>query len=444
MLARVVLVTVSVMAGLASSAAEPPPPVKGTIYEAASVGDLSTLQRLLEDDPKLVSATDKREGKTALNWAARSGQIEAVRLLVKYKAEIDHRDKWGGTPLEVAAYAGHAEVVRLLVDEGANVNAIDSGGHSVLNAVSCRQQCAIASFLVERGAAVDGGRTGVRPVNWFVSVGDVDCTKAFVARGADLKARDLNGDTAAHWLAKGSDFPTEGSFFSGPPRFRELVDMLVAAGSDLNAPNNMKEAPLHTAAAAKTLVVADALISAGANVDARERSQRTPLMVAANSGSTEIVRLLVSHKADVSAKDQRGSTPLILAVRQSVSKAAIEDMARLLIDAGADVNARTPGGGYGVFGDDGTNALQQAAESGDTAVAELLIRAGANVNQPFKDGRTPLWWAAKNGHTAMVELLIKSGADVNANAKGRTALKAARDAGRTEIIALLVNQGATE
>lgn len=377
---------------------------------------------------------------------------------MEHKSEIDARDKFGGTPLIGAAYAGHTEIARLLLDRGADVNATDRDGNTILDASSYEKYCVTATLLLERGAAVNGGTTGFFPVNRFVSVGDVDFVRKFIARGAKLKNRDMNGFTMMHWLAKGTyvskqELLAEKLYLrhevkppqsSGPARYQEIFDLLVAAGSDLNARNNLREAPLHVAAAANNYAVAGLLIAAGADINARDRNERTPLFFAVEKGRTEIVRLLVSKKADVNVRDRNGYTTLIVAIRWGEQKTEIREIAQLLIDGGADVNAWKAGGGWGPAGTDGETAIQQAAEFGYTSVVELLIRHDADVNREFKDGRTPLYWAAKNGHKEIVEILIRSGANVNAKASGRSPLTAAREERRTEIYELLLKHGAKE
>jgi len=114
-----------------------------------------------------------------------------------------------------------------------------------------------------------------------------------------------------------------------------------------------------------------------------------------------------------------------------------------LSSAGADVNARTPGGGWGSAGNAGLTVLQQAAESA-LSVVELLLAHGADVNQESKDGRTPLYWAAKEGHPDVVASLLAHGTNVNAHAKGRTALATAREARHQEIIDFLLERVAKE
>ena len=110
--------------------------------------------------------------------------------------------------------------------------------------------------------------------------------------------------------------------------------------------------------------------------------------------------------------------------------------------AGVDVNTT----------ERGRTALTIAVKSGHTEVARLLIEAGADVNA--KGGfrpiiATPLEWASTYGHTDIVKLLIAEGADVNAETKPvpettNTALLYASREGHTDIVKLLKETGAKE
>jgi ankyrin repeat protein len=432
-------------------------PMVEAAQQAAFDCGVGTLQRLLDSKPALASAPSKADRKTPLHVAAYAGCTEAVLLLLRYTSEIDPQDKFGGTPLLGAAYSGHTELVRLLIDREANKDALDHDGNSIVDGAADQLQCATAAFLMERGAGANGGRSGFFPGNRFVRVGDAECVSVFIAHGANVNRRDWSGFNAAHWVAKGRYVSKEESLgaklylgyevprpSSGPSRYQETFDLLVTAGADLNARNNLKGTPLHVAAAAGNHIIAEVLVAAGVDINAREKEERTPLFFAVEKGHTDIVSLLLSRKADVNARDRVGFTPLIVAIRWGEQKEEIGEIVRLLLDGGADANARRPGGGWGPAGSDGETALQQAAESGYARVVALLIRRGADVNAEFKDGRTPLYWAARNGHTDVVAMLIRNGANVNANARGRSALKGAIEGGRDEIYQLLLKNGARE
>ena len=89
--------------------------------------------------------------------------------------------------------------------------------------------------------------------------------------------------------------------------------------------------------------------------------------------------------------------------------------------------------------------LHEAALNGNYEAARLLLRAGAPVNaREASNGGTPLHVAAFNGHLKVVQLLLASGAKVNARDRdGWTALSQARDQGFPEVEAALKKNGGT-
>jgi len=93
---------------------------------------------------------------------------------------------------------------------------------------------------------------------------------------------------------------------------------------------------------------------------------------------------------------------------------------------------------------DGSTALHWAAYRDDLEMARLLIQAGANVKATTRLGDfTPLFMAAKNGNGTMVELLLKAGADVNApNKAGTTALMLAAASSKPDALKVLLDRGA--
>jgi ankyrin repeat protein len=170
-----------------------------------------------------------------------------------------------------------------------------------------------------------------------------------------------------------------------------------------------------------------------------------------------IVRLLLDKGADINARGEYINTALQVAAYEGV-----EELARLLLDHGADVNAQ--GGVY-------DTALQAASRNGHHSMVQLLLGVGANVNArggKFETALQAAVWhqmvvqlllangahvnaqggiygtalqaAVCNGHKMVVQLLLENGAD--ANARGGCALWAASSSGHDGIVQLLLDKGA--
>lgn len=213
-------------------------------------------------------------------------------------------------------------------------------------------------------------------------------------------------------------------------RSKEMAQLLIRHGADINATNNDGITPLtHLAMCwphgprADDVGIARLLILNGADVNARDSYSFTALH---RVRSRAMARLLIECGADVNAKTDDGETPLVYAVFRDAVK-----IARFLMANGADVNAK----------DDESMSLLHYV--GSKALARLLIEKGLDVNAQSADGSTPLhtlflqpdrWGEVARIRNIpsyndgilleLVEYLISCGADVNAvNARGETPLK---------------------
>lgn len=111
------------------------------------------------------------------------------------------------------------------------------------------------------------------------------------------------------------------------------------------------------------------------------------------------------------------------------------EVVRLLLDAGADVNAAYPSTGL--------NALLNASSDGNAALAGLLLERGANPESRIRGGATSLMLAARNGHDEVLRLLLAGGANINAiNERGATALMLAVIHDHTDTVRTLLTWGA--
>jgi hypothetical protein len=99
------------------------------VHHFARERNLDHLKAILDRHPELIDVPEplparhkplSTEGYTALDWAARAGDLEVVRYLIARGANVNAADPMGWTPLHLAAREGHLPVVKLLVEHGAS------------------------------------------------------------------------------------------------------------------------------------------------------------------------------------------------------------------------------------------------------------------------------------------------------------------------------------
>lgn len=199
------------------------------------------------------------------------------------------------------------------------------------------------------------------------------------------------------------------------------------------SPEEMSE-QLFTAIEASDLETIEALIEAGVDLSLNnERNQPVLNVAQRQENPLPMIELLVSAGADVDATDRLGNTALILAATGTDDKVEIVSY---LLEQGATVNA---------IGGGGATALIMAAQNGNTAVAEQLILAGADIN--YQDDtqyqQAPIHWAARNGQFEILKLLLDAGVNIDAvENTNSSAIFYAAYYGHPDIVDHLIDAGA--
>eukprot|EP01125_Pyxidicula_operculata_P022385 TRINITY_DN910_c2_g1_i3.p1 TRINITY_DN910_c2_g1~~TRINITY_DN910_c2_g1_i3.p1 ORF type:complete len:2962 (-),score=808.64 TRINITY_DN910_c2_g1_i3:90-8975(-) len=124
------------------------------LHYAAAEGHTDVIRVLIDHDAT-VDKPARTTKLTPLHIASQQGHLESVKVLVKNKANLEKQDNQKRTPLILATINGHLNVASYLVHMGADVNALDSSSNSVLHYAAAYGWVEICKFLVENGANVN-------------------------------------------------------------------------------------------------------------------------------------------------------------------------------------------------------------------------------------------------------------------------------------------------
>ena len=444
------------------------------LIEAAQSGNAALVRALVQQGVDVnASAVD---GATALHRAVYADRLDIADMLLRAGANVKAGDRYGVVPLTLACINGSPEMIRRLLDAGADPNATDATGETALMTAARTGVPAALELLLDRGARIDARDTTFEQTALMIAVreGHSAAVALLIRRGASVNAQTRKGPLPKFVPpCKGTGCGSEGVGINRGG--------LPDRGRRAEAKGGMT--PLLYAARDDRPEAARILLRAGADIELADANGIRPLLMAALNDHLEVAQLLIEEGADVNADDFWGRSPLWAAVEyrnldmnnrdqdsptdNGVDRAPILDFIRVLLDAGANVNARTrevPPSRRWLYslGDvswvdfTGQTPFLRAALSGDNATMRLLLKYGADPNLPTQAGTTPLMaaagvnWVVAQTYTESpqalidaIKLCLELGADVNAaNSMGLTALLGAANRGSNDIIELLVRSGA--
>ena len=269
------------------------------------------------------------EGYTPLQYAVQRGDVQLVRLLLSRGAEFPTvpAKPWQ-EPITLAANSGSLEMVRFILDLGYAVE--DAYAAALFGDIT------ITRYLLERGmdantATVDGytalyfandpdrmdvllthgadlniqSNTHARtPLHHITGTGSTELIQRLVDHGADVNARDFQGQTPLYRA------------LNEPDTMRFLIEL----GADINTTDNAGDTVLHAAARRNSDALAY-LLKLGADVNRRDTLGNTPLHDAAEVVYLESVQLLLEYGADPEFQNYAGATPAEMLPYQFVSRA---------------------------------------------------------------------------------------------------------------------------
>jgi len=312
-------------------------------------------------------------------------------------------------------------------------------------------------------AAGERGPDGSTPLQWAVYDGDVERVRELIAAGADVNASNAYGANAMQLAAETADIA--------------MLRILLDAGADVDSPNPESQTTLMLVARTGIVEAAELLVEHSASIDTRETwGGQTALMWAAARRQPAMVEYLITQGADIDAQsidrdyrrhltkegrakslDSGGLTPVLYSIRENCFECL-----ELLIDAGADLDQTDP---------DGVSPLLLAVTNSRWDMAVRLVHAGADIQQWDRFGQSPLFAAISlrnnDGRTpfdppnqadglSVITMLLERGADPDiplflrpaksrggSFSRGTTPLIAAAGNGDLDVIKLLLEHGAS-
>jgi len=305
------------------------------IFKAICCGDLIILQ--LIDEFKCYNKDDKQfKGRNALHMACcmiykdKRKSTYIVKFLVNQLGfNVNVQDEKGLSPLHWAVKSNSCEAVVALIELGANIHITTLSG-------GCD------SRLLQ----------GLSPIHYAKNE---DIAVALITAGANVNTSNEFGTTPLHTA----------SHFC----FEDVVRLLIQYKAKINAKTKRGSTPLHLAGTAR---IVKALIHAGACFEARDMRGWTPLHCSSYYGLISVVKILLRYVDDVDCKDTSCRTPLHLA--------ANPDIARLLLDEGADEDEISRRGG----------PIHSAIRSCNVGVVRVLLEYNCDINQKDNRENTPL------------------------------------------------------
>jgi ankyrin repeat protein len=354
-----------------------------SIRAATYLDDPERVKVILKDDPK------QSLDKYLLTEAVDRGRTAIVKLLLDHKADPNTTTEIGDYPVLYLALE-HADIVRLLIKAGANPKI--STDERIKEAWGKRENMTLlhhaakkgfvetAKLLIEGGADINsrGSEYERTPLEIAASYGHVEMVKLLLKNKASVK--DDNGLQTLDWALRGVGVKRLADY-------RSILTLLGEAGVPLN---------LHAIIVLGDVNRVRKLLKDRSGLISSVYDEQGLLLLAVNLKQKEMVAALLDAGVPIngSVVAWDGSTALHLATWGDK-----EDIAKLLIDRKADVNARDKWG---------ATPLHEAAKQENSTVVKLLLDAKADVNAKDKRGKTPLDWA-KESDKEIIELLKKHG-----------------------------------
>ena len=258
--------------------------------------------------------------------------------------------------------------------------------HRLPDAAMKRDIATVNALLGEKGIDPNvRGQFDTPALLWLAQVDEVEAARKLLKAGADANMKTPAGVSALSLaIANGSVAMTK---------------LLLDAGADANTLEPSGESMLMSAAEVGVPGVVAELLKHGANVNARDVNfEESALMLASREGHAEVVKQLLDAGAEVNVKTKVGPEPQW--VRPNSQRGFGFGVGIIRGGTPADRGRRDAWKG-------GMSPLLYAARQGHVEVAKLLLGAGADLNARESNDMWPLLMAISNNQMPMAEYLLQ-------------------------------------
>jgi ankyrin repeat protein len=391
-----------------------------------SISDLAVIELpiytsdLYDPEPYRTASRRGTSSKRRYEWSSKSrihnaisgGNDFVVRTLLGLGFDIEERDGKGQTPLLHAIRRENEVIVGLLLEKGANLEAQDADGRTPLAAAVRRELETIVRLLLDKGPNLETPDAKGLTALWHALLGNNAAIVALLLeKGADRETKNAEGLTPHPRSTTNSTLLIHDAIEHG---HEEVIRLLLTLDADVEQRDTQGHTPLAHAAIRNHEAIATLLLQQGANREAAigtlagsTTTLENPLRAAIIAGNEIFLRQLLAVGADVEQRDKQGLTPLALAVLRNDERSV-----KLLLEKGASSNhLREIGSTRDLKG-----KIHTAIEAGNENVVRLLLVMGVDVEERTEDRlrHTPLLWACSTGKSAIAKILVAQGADVKA------------------------------
>ncbi|XP_061942698.1 E3 ubiquitin-protein ligase MIB1 isoform X2 [Apis cerana] len=336
--------------------------VNEELVKTAANGDAAKCEECLKRPEADVNGVFA--GHTALQAASQNGHLEVVKILLRYKADVEIEDKDGDRAVHYAAFGDESGVMALLAGAGADLNSRNKRRLTALHIAISKGHAGVVRTLLELGCHPSlQDAEGDTPLHDAISKKRDDILALLLDHAADITLTNNDGFNALHHAA----------LRGNPSAMRVLLSKLPRPWI-VDEKKDDGYTALHLAALNNHVEVAEQLARAGkADLDLQNVNLQTALHLAVERQHTQIVRLLVRAGANLNVADKDGDTPLHEALRyhtlsQLRQLQDVQDVGRLLMGLGA----------------------QGQDKKSSSFIACFLAAHGADLKLKNKKGQTPL------------------------------------------------------